>query len=308
MTSQKEDFLKSLLPNVSKKLKQLKLTDNLVLTEQKGGSVTELETNKPVIKKDWAYTMKSLAEQFHVSLPWLYNHLRNEVRYVYINKFNLQSQAFFYEKPIADLYNFHHLDSVHLNTNDVYKWFNGLFSYGIRSKIIPASLIFGDNTDTIVFNFALGYLQGSQHIYDDAEKFVQNQQLWNLCVKAPNFRKTSKYPLIELPSPIDDPYNLRYTKFDTLSNYKYSSTGMNVILRHSAGIFKAKTGRNGKMLFIYNSDDAFDVAKLSDRLYKFLKDAHYKPSQIEQAIVTTENLFAVPAIQYFEMFPDELPK
>ena len=308
MTSQKEDFLKSLPPNVSKKLKQLKLTDNLVLTEQKGGSVTELETNKPVIEKDWAYTMKSLAEQFHVSLPWLYKHLRDQVRYVYINKFNLQSQAYFYEKPIADLYNFHHLDSVHLNTNDVYKWFNGLFSYGIRSKIIPASLIFGDNTDTIVFNFALGYLQGSQHIYDDAEKFVQNQQLLNLCVKAPNFRKTSKYPLISMPSPIDDSYTLQHTTFHTLSEYDYSSTGMNELLRRGAGIFKANSGKNGKMMFVFDTASAFDVAKLSERLYKFLKDTHYKPYQIEQGITAAENIFAVPAVTYFEMFPDELPR
>lgn len=308
MTSRKEEFLKTLPPSVSKKLEQLKLTDNLVLTEQKGGSVTELTSGKAVTEKDWAYTMKSLAEQFHVSLPWLYNHLRNEVRYVYINKFNLQSQAFFYEKQITDLYKFHHLDSVHLNTNDVYGWFNDLFSYGIKSKVIPANRIFGDKTDTVVFDFALSSIQRGQHAWEDAERFVQNQQLWNLCTKSPSFRKTAKYPLISMPSPIDDSYTLQHTTFHTLSEYDYSSTGMNELLRRGAGIFKANSGKNGKMLFVFDTASAFDVAKLSERLYKFLKDTHYKPYQIEQGITAAENIFAVPAVTYFEMFPDELPR
>lgn len=50
-------------------------------------------------------------------------------------------------------------------------------------------------------------------------------------------------------------------------------------------------------MFVFNSPRAFDTIKLSDQVYKILKDSGYKPRSIEQGIQATINLFAVPATQ-----------
>lgn len=46
--------------------------------------------------------------------------------------------------------------------------------------------------------------------------------------------------------------------FHALKEYDYASVGMNELLSRGAGIFKATTGRNSKMLFVFNSEPAFD--------------------------------------------------
>ena len=93
--------------------------------------------------------------------------------------------------------------------------------------------------------------------------------------------------------------------FHVLKEYDYTSVGMNELLSRGAGIFKATTGRNSKMLFIFNSEPAFDSVKLQDQVYKVLKDSDYKPRSIDQGIQATINLFAVPATRYVEAYPNE---
>ena len=174
---EREEFLKTLPANVRTKLKKLQFADNLVLTVQKHGYVSELETGKDVLEKDWSYTMKSLSEKLCVSLPWLYQHLRGDVRYVYINKFNLVSQSFFYQKPVTELKKYHELSSIHLNNEDVFAWFNNHFDYGIRSKVIKADRIFGDATETVVRHIALAYTKDYSGIWDDIKQLVKDEKL-----------------------------------------------------------------------------------------------------------------------------------
>ena len=76
----------------------------------------------------------------------------------------------------------------------------------------------------------------------------------------------------------------------------------------SAGVFKAKSGKNSKMMFVFNSPRAFDTIKLSNQVYEILKESGYKQRSIEQGIQATINLFAVPATRYFEAFPDKKPQ
>ena len=302
---QREEFLKTLPANVAKKLKKLQFADNLVLTVQKHGYVSELETGKDVLEKDWSYTMKSLSEKLCVSLPWLYQHLRGDVRYVYINKFNLASQSFFYQKPVEELKKYHELSSIHLNNEDVFTWFNNHFDYGIRSKVIKADRIFGDATETVVRCVALSHIQGYSDIWDDIKPLVKDEKLWNLCMKSPAFRLTSKYPLVSMPSPFLTADDFKNADFHVLKEYDYASVGMNELLSRGAGIFKAHNGKNSKMMFVFNSSPAFDTNKLSDQVYKILKDSGYKPRSIDQGIQATINLFAVPATRYFEAYPNE---
>lgn len=303
--TEREEFLKTLPANVRTKLKKLQFADNLVLTVQKHGYVNELESGKDVLEKDWSFTMKNLSEKLCVSLPWLYSHLRGSVRYVYINQFNLSSQSFFYQKSVDELEHFHELSSVHLNNEDVFAWFNNHFDYYIRSKVIKADRIFGDLTETAVKRIALGYIQGGMDFWNDVEKLVKDKTLWNLCIKSPSFRFTSKYPLVSRPTPFTNSNDFKSANFHVLSEYDYSSTGMNELLSAGAGIFKATNGRNSKMLFIFNSEPAFDSVKLQDQVYKVLKDSNYKPRSIDQGIQATINLFSVPATRYFEAYPNE---
>ena len=305
---QREEFLKTLPANVAKKLKKLQFADNLVLTVQKHGYVNELETGKEVLEKDWSYTMKSLSEKLCVSLPWLYQHLRGDVRYIYINKFNLASQSFFYQKPVEELKKYHELSSIHLNNEDVFTWFNDHFDYGIRSKVIKADRIFGDATETVVRCIALSHIQGYSDIWDDIKPLVKDEKLWNLCMKSPAFRTTSKYPLVSMPSPFLTADDFKNADFHVLKEYDYASVGMNELLSRGAGVFKAKSGKNSKMMFVFNSPSEFDTIKLSNQVYEILKESGYKQRSIEQGIQATINLFAVPATNYFEAFPDEKPQ
>ena len=93
--------------------------------------------------------------------------------------------------------------------------------------------------------------------------------------------------------------------FHVLKEYDYASVGMNELLSRGAGIFKAHNGKNSKMMFVFNSSPAFDTNKLSDQVYKILKDSGYKPRSIDQGIQATINLFAVPVTHYFEAYPNE---
>lgn len=308
MSSQKEEFLEELPPKVKQKLKKLQFAENLVLTRQEKGQVNELETGKDVFEKDWSYTMKSLAEKLHVSLPWLYQHLRGDVRYVYINKFNLVSQSFFYQKPVEELKEYHELSSIHLNNEDIFRWFNDHFSYGIRSKVIKADRIFGDATEIAVRRIAIGYIKDYSDVWEDIKPLVKDERLWNLCIKSPVFRLTSRYQFISMPSPFTKSDDFKNANFNVLSEYNYASSGMNELLSRGAGVFKAKSGRNSKMMFIFNSAPAFNVIKLSDQVYKILKNSGYKSRSIEQGIQATVNLFAVPAAKYFEAYPSEKPQ
>lgn len=305
---QREEFLKTLPSSVQTKLKKLQFADNLVLTVQKHGYVNELESGEDVLEKDWSFTMKNLSEKLCVSLPWLYSHLRGGVRYVYINKFNLASQSFFYQKPVEELKKYHELSSIHLNNEDVFAWFNNHFDYGIRSKVIKADRIFGDATETVVRCVALSHIQGYSGIWDDIKPLVKDEKLWNLCIKSPAFRTTSKYPLVSMPSPFLTADDFKNADFHVLKEYDYASVGMNELLSRGAGVFKAKSGKNSKMMFVFNSSPAFDTNKLSNQVYEILKESGYKPRSIEQGIQATINLFSVPATRYFEAYPDELPK
>ena len=302
---EREEFLKTLPPQVAKKLKKLQFADNLVLTVQKHGYVSELETGKDVLEEDWSYTMKSLSEKLCVSLPWLYQHLRGDVRYVYINKFNLASQSFFYQKPVTELKKYHELSSIHLNNSDVFAWFNNHFDYYIRSKVIKADRIFGDATETVVRHIALAYIKGYSDIWDDIKPLVKDEKLWNLCMKSPAFHLTSKYPLVSMPSPFLTADAFKNADFHVLKEYDYASSGMNELLSRGAGIFKAHNGKNSKMMFVFNSSPAFDTTKLSNQVYEILKDSNYKPMTIDQGIQATINLFSVPATRYFEAYPNE---
>lgn len=302
---QREEFLKTLPANVAKKLKKLRFADDLVLTVQKHGYVNELESGKDVLEKDWSFTMKNLSEKLCVSLPWLYSHLRCDVRYVYINKFNLVSQSFFYQKPVEELKKYHQLSSIHLNNEDVFAWFNDHFDYGIRSKVIKADRIFGDATETVVRRIALAYIKDYSGIWDDIKPLIKDEKLWNLCKKSPAFRITSKYPFVPMSSPFTQSDDLKNAEFHVLKEYDYSSSGMNDLLSRGAGVFKAKIGKNSKMMFVFNSPRAFDTTKLSNQVYEILKDSDYKQMTIDQGIQATINLFAVPAMNYFEAFPDE---
>ena len=306
--TEREEFLKTLPANVRTKLKKLQFADNLVLTVQKHGYVSELETGKDVLEKDWSYTMKSLSEKLCVSLPWLYQHLRGNVRYVYINKFNLASQSFFYQKPVTELKKYHELSSIHLNNEDVFAWFNDHFNYGIRSKVIKTDRIFGDATETVVRRIALAYIKDYQGIWDDIKPLIKNETLWNLCIKSPAFRTTSKYPFVLMRSPFATADDFKNAEFHVLREYDYASSGMNDLLSRGAGVFKAKSGKNSKMMFVFNSPRAFDTIKLSNQVYEILKDSGYKQRSVEQGIQATINLFAVPATNYFEAFPDEKPQ
>lgn len=79
---------------------------------------------------------------------------------------------------------------------------------------------------------------------------------------------------------------------------------MTDLLSRGAGIFKGKSGRNGKMMFIFMEQPAFDEVKLADKIYNALEGASYKGYIIEQGLQATCNLFAVPAVKYFELYPD----
>ena len=305
---EREEFLKTLPANVRTKLKKLQFADNLVLTVQKRGYVNELDSGKDVLEEDWSYTMKNLSEKLCVSLPWLYQHLRGDVRYIYINKFNLSSQSFFYQKNVEDLKKYHELSSIHLNNEDVFTWFNNNFMYGIRSKVIKADRIFGDATETVVRRIALAYIKGYSGIWDDIKPLIKDEKLWNLCIKAPAFRKTSKYPFVSMPSPFTQSDDFKNADFHVLKEYDYASSGMNDLLSRGAGVFKAKSSKNSKMMFVFNSPRAFDTIKLSNQVYEILKDSNYKPMTIDQGIQATINLFAVPATNYFEAFHDEKPQ
>ena len=305
---EREEFLKTLPANVRTKLKKLQFADNLVLTVQKRGYVNELDSGKDVLEEDWSYTMKNLSEKLCVSLPWLYQHLRGDVRYIYINKFNLSSQSFFYQKNVEDLKKYHELSSIHLNNEDVFTWFNNNFMYGIRSKVIKADRIFGDATETVVRRIALAYIKGYSGIWDDIKPLIKDEKLWNLCIKAPAFRKTSKYPFVSMPSPFTQSDDFKNADFHVLKEYDYASSGMNDLLSRGAGVFKAKSCKNSKMMFVFNSPRAFDTIKLSNQVYEILKDSGYKQRSIEQGIQATINLFAVPATNYFEAFHDEKPQ
>lgn len=299
-----ESKMQSLPPKVQDKIKQLRFKDNFVPTAQKGGIVTELASGKEVLEPEWGYTMKSLAKQLHVTLPWLYANLRDQVRYVYISNFNLSAQSFFYQEPIEDLRKFHELSSIHLNTQDVYTWFSNTFTYGIRSKVIPATRIFGDDVETALYTLAMGFITSHKLADEHVAKYVKNDELWQLCAKSPQFRYTSKYPLVVLPSPIADARDFKRKAFHTLKEYPYTSTGMTDILSRGAGIFKGKSGKNGKMIFVFMEQPAFDEVKLANRIYDALEGTSYKTYMIEQGLQATANFFAVPAVKYFELYPD----
>ena len=299
-----ESKMQSLPPKVQDKIKQLHFKDCFVPTAQKSGIVTELASGKEVLEPEWSYTMKGLAKQLHVTLPWLYSNLRNDVRYVYISNFNLNAQSFFYQTPIKELQKYHELSSIHLNTNDVFSWFSNTFTYGIRSKVIPATRIFGDDVETALYPLAVGFITSHKLAEEAVAKYVKDDRLWQLCAHSPQFRYTSKYPLVAMPSPIADAQDLRHTTFHTLSEYPYASTGMADLLSRGAGIFKGKSGKNSKMAFIFMEQPAFDEIKLANRIYDALEGTSYKPYMIEQGLQATSNLFAVPAIKYFELYPD----
>lgn len=296
----REIFLQSLPPKAQAKLKRLQFADNLVLTNQKGGTVTELGSGKAVLEPDWSFTMKSLSQQLHVTLPWLYSNLRGSVRYVYISSFNLQVQSFFYQKPVEQLRQYHELSSVHLNTADVYSWFCKAFSYGVRSKVIPAERIFGEDADTALYALAMGFITSHKLDEKAVAKYVKDDNLWQLCAHSPAFRYTSKYPLVPQQSPIADARDLVNAQFHVLSEYPYASTGMTNLLSRGAGVYKAKGGKNGKMMFIFKEQPAFDEELLANRVHAALDGTDYKSYAIEQGLQATANLFAVPVADYFK--------
>lgn len=295
-----EKYIQSLPHKVQARIKQLRFKDNFIPTAQTHGTVTELGSNKPVLEPAWAYTMKDLAKQLHVTLPWLYSNLRESVHYVYISSFNLQAQSFFYQESIENLQKHHELSSIHLNTEDIYNWFNNAFTYGIRSKVIPATRIFGDDMDSALYVLAMGFITSHKLAEEAVAKYVKDDTLWHLCVKSPAFRYTSKYPLVPQQSPIADARDLLNAKFHVLSEYPYASTGMTDLLSRGAGVYKNKHGKNGKMLFRLNSLPAFDEESLADRIYAALDGTDYKSYAIEQGLQATANLFAVPAADYFK--------
>lgn len=299
-----ESSLQSLPPKVQDKIKQLHFKDCFVPTAQKGGIVTELASGKEVLEPEWGYTMKSLAKQLHVTLPWLYANLRDQVRYVYISNFNLSAQSFLYQTPIKELQKYHELSSIHLNTQDVYTWFSNTFTYGIRSKVIPVTRIFGDDTDAALYTLAMGFITSHKLAEEHVAKYVKDDKLWQLCAHSPQFRYTSKYPLVTLLSPIADAQDLKNAAFHTLSEYPYASTGMTDLLSRGAGIFKGKSGKNGKMIFVFMEQPAFDEIKLADKIYDALEGSDYKPYIIEQGLQATSNVFAVPAVKYFKLYLD----
>ncbi|MDM8281833.1 hypothetical protein, partial [Lactobacillus gallinarum] len=194
----------------------------------------------------------------------------------------------------------------HLNNEDVFTWFNDHFNYGIRSKVIKADRIFGDATETVVRRIALAYIKDYSGIWDDIKPLVKDEKLWNLCKKSPAFRITSKYPFVPMSSPFTQSDDFKNAEFHVLKEYDYSSSGMNDLLSRGAGVFKARSGKNSKMMFVFNSSPAFDATKLSNQVYEILKDSNYKPMTIDQGIQATINLFAVPATRYFEAYPEKL--
>lgn len=297
--------LETLPKQVQAKIKKLQFADQFVVTNQDHGYVTEAKTGKEVLFKDWRFTMKDLAKILHVTLPWLYANLRGNVHYVYISKFNLPALSFFYQTPMEQLHKYRELSSVHLNSEDVFKWFNSYFDCGVRSVVIDAERIFGDSTDEATYLLAMGLLRRQKNVWDTAQKYVKDPELWDLCTNAPDFRYTSKYPLVKKPSFIKDAYSLGETDFHALSEYKYASTGLADMLSRGSYVFKAKTGRNGKMLFVFRGHPAFDEDKLASRVNSALEKSSYKQWQVDQALQGVANLFAVPAVDYFAKYPAE---
>ena len=106
-------------------------------------------------------------------------------------------------------------------------------------------------------------------------------------------------------SPFATADDFKNAEFHVLREYDYASSGMNDLLSRGAGVFKAKSSKNSKMMFVFNSPRAFDTIKLSNQVYEILKDSGYKHRSVEQRIQATINFFAVPATRYFEAYPNE---
>lgn len=150
-----EDFLAKLPKDTVAKIKKLKFANNLVLINRRYNLLQNVETGELIKKSDWNYTIPELVKKLHVSRSWLYNNLQSKVRYIYINNFDIESMAIFYEKSIKDLRYYQHLAPIHLNTQDVVKWFNDTFIHGKRSVVIDSQRIFGKESNQILLDLSL---------------------------------------------------------------------------------------------------------------------------------------------------------
>lgn len=296
-----EEFLGKLPKETVVKIKKLKFYKNLVLIRQRKNFLEEVETGELIKKSDWDFTLPELAQKLHVTRSWLYNNLRGDVRYIYINTFNLESLSIFYQKPMTELNKYRELAPIHLNTNDVIKWFNNTFYYGKRSVVINAENIFGKDANQILLNYGLNSIS---HLYLDINnlnKFVLNKKLWNLCLKAPHLYKTSKYPIFEISKSLTT-IDFKKINFHVLSEYTYAADGIRDILTLGADVYKSRKGKNSKMLFTFSYREPFDVAWVYQELCNRLKNTPYPQRAIDDTVAYLQNIFVVPAIQYFKFY------
>ena len=211
-----EDFLAKLPKDTVAKIKKLKFANNLVLINRRYNLLQNVETGELIKKSDWNYTIPELVKKLHVSRSWLYNNLQSKVRYIYINNFDIESMAIFYEKSIKDLRYYQHLAPIHLNTQDVVKWFNDTFIHGKRSVVIDSQRIFGKESNQILLDYAIRSIRRLLLDMNELNKYALDPKLWNLCRNAPVLHKTSKYPMIIIPKSLT-PIDFNNIKFHTLS-------------------------------------------------------------------------------------------
>lgn len=296
-----EAFLAKLPKDTVAKIKKLKFANNLVLINRRYNLLQNVETGELIKKSDWNYTIPELVKKLHVSRSWLYNNLQSKVRYIYINNFDIESMTIFYEKSIKDLRYYQHLAPIHLNTQDVVKWFNDTFIHGKRSVVIDSQRIFGKESNQILLDYAIRSIRRLLLDMNELNKYALDPKLWNLCRNAPVLHKTSKYPMVIIPKSLT-PIDFNNIKFHTLSEYKYSANGMRELLTSGSDIYKGKNGKNSKMLFTFSDNDPFDVNWMYQELSKRLNSKIYSPRVIDDTVTTLANMFVVPAVQYFKDF------
>lgn len=299
-----EKFLKKLPEATVKKIKKLKVAQNLVLIDRKNNYIKEVGTSNLIEKADWDFTLPELEKLLHVSRPWLYSNLRGKVRYIYINNFDLETLSIFYNKPIKEIYYYRSLATIHLNTHDVVKWFNNSFFHGKRSIVTNAKRVFGEQANQILLNYALSCINHLNTHMNDLNEKALNSKLWNLCCEAPSLNHTSEYPIVELPLKISASH-LKKIQLHTLKEYTYSATGMRMVITSGAEIFKSRKGKNAKMLFTLPNNEPFDTSWLNQQLTHKLEGTSYTPRLISDTVTAIENMFVVPAVQFYKEFPNK---
>lgn len=297
-----EEFLARLPQDSISKIEKLKYSNNLVLINRRHGFLEEVETGKIIKKANWDFTIPEIAKKLHVSRTWVYINLQSNVRYIYINNFDIESLSIFYEKSIGELRQYRELTPIHLNTEDVVRWFNTSFIHGKRSIVINSQRIFGTDNDQILLTYALNSINHFRFDIHVLDKYVIDAKLWNLCLNAPVFHHTSKYPIVKIPKTITA-QDLKSTTFHSLNEYKYAANGMRDLITSGSDVYKGCNGKNSKMLFTFSDNDPFDINWMYQEISKRLKNTPYSPKVIDDTVTALTDMFVVPAAKYFKELP-----